>query len=323
MEINGSLTYLTGLEALILAEHCDGISLPPAAQLPASLTSMFCNLYCEEEDRDALPHQASACHPLHQLHPTGPPGTCSMCNVTRSTRRRPPALVLQLSALTNLRQLTLQFPRCGPDGYAPIQHLTALTRLVLEVEVYALPGCLTCLTQLRDLRVYSWNEGMAAHEAAGLAGALPSLQQLTRLDVYIEHEVPTAALTALTNLQTLWWESMPVSGTSALPPGAWVRGLRTLLLSASLAAASLSVLAAATQLERLGIRGHILSEQPPLPAIVAFAAERPSLRLLVLFYTDMPDDVKQAVQRAQRQCPDLHVVLGSDDGMHLLFDGDL
>lgn len=237
-----------------------------------------------------------------------------------------PACILthlpQLASLTRLRQLTLQFPQCGRNGYAPLRHLTALTRLMLEVEVHALPSCLSRLKLLRDLRIYSWNEGMPAHEAAALAPSLPSLQQLTRLDVYIDHEVPAAALTALTNLHTMRWESHTVSAGAALPPGAWVRGLRTLLLTAQLATASLPALSAAEQLERLGTVDHTSSEQPHLPGIIAFAGERPRLRLLVLLHAELQGRASDAAQQVQRRRADLQIVVGSETGMDLLFDGD-
>ncbi len=228
----------------------------------------------------------------------------------------------QLARLTGLRQLTLQFPQCGRDGYAPLRHLTDLTRLMLEVEVHALPSCLSRLKLLRDLRIYSWNEGMPAHEAAALAPYLPSLQQLTRLDVYIDHEVPTAALTALTNLHTMRWESHTVSAGAALPSGAWVRSLRTLLLTAQLVAASLPALSAAEQLERLGTVDRTSADQLLLPGIIAFAVERPRLRLLVLLHTELRAHASDAAQQVQRRRADLQIVVGSETGMDLLFDGD-
>ncbi|PRW58207.1 NACHT and WD repeat domain-containing 2 isoform X1 [Chlorella sorokiniana] len=138
--------------ALELAEQCDGVIFHPAAQLPTSLTCLFLNLYDDDPDvQHRVPHQ--------------------------------------LSTLTKLRHLTLQFPQCGSDGYAALQPLTRLTRLTLEVEVHALPSCLTLLTLLRDLRIYSWNKGMPADEAAALADHLPSLRQLTRLDVVVARAI--------------------------------------------------------------------------------------------------------------------------------------
>lgn len=227
----------------------------------------------------------------------------------------------QFSSLTNLRSLVLQ-SRCGGSGYAPLQRLTALTRLGLET-VLATPSCLTVLTLLRDLRVGSirWQaEGMLPGEAEALAAALPRLRHLTRLDLAITSSMPTLFLTALTSLCSLWWGAA-FADSSALPPGAWVRSLRTLSLPGQLLVASLPTLAEA-QLERLATSDFSASHQPLLPAIFNFAVDRRSLCLLIIFHFRLQDSSLSAMQLAQRRRPDLRIVVGAEDGS-LLFDGDV
>lgn len=166
----------------------------------------------------------------------------------------------------------LHFPGYSSSGYGPLLHMSMLTRLVLEFGMLTVPSCLAQLMQLRDLRICSYEAGMPV--AAALADHLPSLQQLTRLDVHINHEVQAAALTAPTNLRSLWWEPNTISAGAALPPGVWLRDLRTLLLHSKLLTNSFTGLANAGQLERLGV-SHCAPNHTLLPAILGWAAEQP------------------------------------------------
>lgn len=96
----------------------------------------------------------------------------------------------------------------------------------------------------------------------------------------------------------------------ALPPGAWLGGLRRLAVPKETAAASLAALQAeAPRLEILGVAG-LKGDQPACEALLGLAAAHPALRLLALDAGSRvaPAELSGAVAEAQQRKPGLTVV---------------
>lgn len=120
-------------------------------------------------------------------------------------------------------------------------------------------------------------------------------------------DFPPAALASLTALRILFLR--PPRGALALqqlPPGPWLHSLRMLKVPASLAAASLPALSAATQLRRLQVWEAAETE---LSALFGWAVVHgPSLQQLLVYARAEPSPAaRAALLNLRRRRPDLEV----------------
>ena len=306
------LASLTGLESLELASMCatigrsprggggGGMQQPAAAQpvsdasLPPSLTSLTLEGYLDVRSsvRQFVPPQAS--HDagllkrveLHNMLPT-----CSQMWVTHSPMSAHSTPPLQITALTNLRCLTLSNVRCSSS--ADFRHLTALSSMtaLCLLGCAHLPACLPQLQQLQALQLWHSAQNMAigveaAHARLGstlqqLAVAAAAGQQLTHL--VLEGDMPQlpAQVAALPHLQALYWTSG--SAASQLPAsGPYLTSLRRLALASVVAAGNTGVLGAMPNLASLAVLRT--TDSPPKDvapelSIVRWAAQHQPARL--------------------------------------------
>ena len=229
---------------------------------------------------------------------------------------------VQVAALTNLRQLTLNFADYGSDGYAPLTALRSLRGLWLA-NVCWLPANLSQLTWLESLTVDDEAELLQQDPEHGalLRAALPHLTWLRHLTLHsvLELKSPPAALAGLSQLHTFIWldRRAPPAADAALPAGPWLGSLRRLAAPAHLLANSLHLLAAAPRLQHLFVSGADKHGDPTL-RILRRAARFPSLQKLSLEtlggieHTKLPAALFPAALEAQRQRPSLCIDLVFD-----------
>lgn len=258
----------------------------------------------------------------------------------------PPPAQVDCRHLTRLRLLHLTLCLAEADEYEPLTSLPALERLVL-VSCLQLPACLGRLPALRLLSLinspileHKPHDSEAEYEeeqappsaelqslqAAALRRALSALSaaRLTQLELHTHYPVGCSQeLARLNGLQAL--QARLASGSAPLPAGAWLRSLRWAVLSWDVAAAALPALAAATQLEGLAIQSlaylrtdNLAEEQPFLLAVLAWAPQHRSLRLLEVEFRgetrqagESNPAVRAAMQQAQQAAPALRVQFGS------------
>jgi len=146
-----------------------------------------------------------SCGPLHMRPACIPPSLTylSVCSHSPSN-----LLAHCGAAAATLRELALDEgpPRslCGLD-WAPLVHLTAVTRLCIRGQLPALPRQLAALTWLQDLTL---GDGVGAGLAAGLAGAEAGAE--AEAEAEVEAATLTSAfspLAALTSLTELFWST--------------------------------------------------------------------------------------------------------------------
>lgn len=293
LELAVSLAPLTALERLEVSGQ--PAMLLPSARLPASLTAltMDCSAYS-----GSLPNQVgvgwavAGCDAqtflLQSCVLRGP-----------SLQRKTPspdqlslhATTVQLTALTQLQCLHLEKTPCPGSRYALLTQLRSLKTLELVVG-WHIPACLSQLTQLEALLLYTPIMGAAARAAAEMEGAIHALgwlQQLTRLEVKTTAALPASGLeqivASLAQLQQLGLTSRQASGAS-LPAGPALATLRCLHLEATIEARSLPALSAATRLLRLVLRPAEDADMRPLAelyrAVLRWAPWQPELEQLVL-----------------------------------------
>lgn len=166
------------------------------------------------------------------------------------------------------------------------------------------PGVMGSLTSLRLLSLDIDTGRLPAPAVDGLLAVLPQLHGLTQLHLTLALEQAPACLAALTRLHSLYlwgyWHQRP---RVALPTGAWLHGLRRLVLPLPLLEDSLPALASAKGLERLGVldaHGQVHNLRARLPSVLRWAARQPCLRLLVL-ELDAADLPARTLRTAQRQ----------------------
>lgn len=222
----------------------------------------------------------------------------------------PPHLVLQLTALTRLKELSLSGTPYERDGYSTLAHLPSLRRLTLDVN--DLPECLSQLSRLEALSVRLWED--STENVEDMVTALPHLQQLTYLMVdFAAFPELTAQLSCLSNLHSLTWrhsDSCPSHySTGSLPPGPWLSSLRRLSVAGRMLSDNLLSLAAATRLEVLGIEfWHADTMDAGL--VVAESAILPGLRRVVVYthggIRDKPN-FDAGTRVAVRHSPALHI----------------
>lgn len=187
----------------------------------------------------------------------------------------------QISRLSQLQALGLHCFGYTSDSYAQLAALPALRRLWLG-DCSEVPACLSRLTQLEALSC--WDEGTVLDKDTAdlLAAALPHLTRLTHLAIsQLEGaEQAAAALASLPRLQRLVW-----GGNQPLPPGPYLRSLRSLDTFASSLLASLPALAGATALEAVGLECNGTSPHT-LAAALRCADRLPALQELQLAADD-------------------------------------
>lgn len=153
-----------------------------------------------------------------------------------------------------------------------------------------MPTGLDSLTGLKLLHLSSTPLHAAEHDAEQLAASLPDLTQLTGLIInHTERLWQRANLSSAISGLPLQHLSMlgsdPAHGEPPLvlpPPGSWQGQLRELVLPAATAAAALPQLAAATRLEALTLLHLCSIPAAQQEALLAVAAQHPSLRRLRL-----------------------------------------
>lgn len=173
--------------------------------------------------------------------------------------------------------------------------LTALERLCLA-ECRHLPDCLAQLPRLSALRLHDTPFGCDEDtQAAALALALPPLaSQLTHLALSSIWRLPST-VSELTHLECLYWVERS-SPEPCLPPGPWLASLRQLAVSTHTAAASLDVLAGATQLDSLAIMST--GDEAADLRVAAWAGRHTSLCVLALSLHDFPLETQLRVNAA-------------------------
>lgn len=216
------------------------------------------------------------------------------------------------------------------DSYAPLARLRRLQRLQVAGSKHV-PACLPQLTQLTALAVSDWPSDMCISEPAA-AVILEGLSRFKKLQhLALGPNIPgfgrpPAALAGVLGLHTLCWPNRFESfypRQPALPGGPWLASLQRLVAPAAILASSLPALAAAQQLECLGVErvgpqkaedafmgeGGALEGAPHVLAVIGWAAHHPSLRLLLLEAVSggLPVELCDAVLEAQRRRPDLHI----------------
>ena len=154
-------------------------------------------------------------------------------------------------------------------------------------------------------------EGDDEEQARVLLAALPRLTQLTHLMLarFPDSIQLQGTLAAIPCLHSLWWL---VDSEQPLPPGPWLSSLRQLVASASVVMASVPALAAASQLELLGVRCQHAMYEIDLESVLWWAVQHPRLRRVVI--DPDPDCVGHldryainAALKAQRQRPDMAI----------------
>lgn len=187
-----------------------------------------------------------------------------------------PASFVQLAGLTNLQHLVLDNAVFPSTGYDLLTSLASLAHLVL-VENAQLPSCLSSLTQLCSLVIFSRSVG---HDTGALEGALPQLRQLEQLLLFLSNLFfSSTALASLSQLCTLWWD--PHEPGTPLPPGPWLAQLQKLVAPWQVLSSSLAPLSGAARLQELGVSGG-MPDADAVCSILRWAAKRPSLRRLLL-----------------------------------------
>ena len=343
MDISSSLAALTRLQDLELNldyhTYPTVISMGPAVRLPTSITRLVLASDCGRKMPPQVRIRQRGCtHPgcgaIPMLHSTvqqregcihcqacpalleflhvrrvAVPGIChTLCPSTA------PAAP-QVAALTGLVELRLYRIDYSSDGYAPLTRLQGLRRLQLSWALL-LPDCLPQLTQLTALEIrYDPGDHAVGSESDVVEATLQQLSQLQHLALGPNIpgvDSPPAALAHLPALRSLYWRQgstqldFPV--LPALPGGTWLASLRCLVAPAHILACSLPALAAAQQLEILGVECRQGDEVATL-AVIRWGARRPSLRHLLLQVAGpgMPLEVWGAVLEAQRCCPALRI----------------
>ncbi|PSC71860.1 LRR protein [Micractinium conductrix] len=174
--------------------------------------------------------------------------TCLQLSDTRSD-----AMPEQLTLLPGLQRLSLSAGNYSAASMAPLSRLTALTHLVLDLDVGSLPtASLASLTRLRFLRT-NWRPDPPARHL--LDAALQALQRLTCLSLASGGIPP--AVGGLPLLQCFFWqpeeddEEEQAGQPPALPRTHSLHSLRCLGLPWRSAAASVPALAAMPALQEL------------------------------------------------------------------------
>lgn len=224
-----------------------------------------------------------------------------------------PPSPLQISRLTAPCWLELQSASHDPASLAAslAQLAGHLTRLDLwEVPN---PASMSALTAQRHLRL---------HPQGGLPLDTPALlqplSQLTALLLFdVRSDLLPACLNSLPQLQRCMVRapSPPGLGPHPLLPGPWQNSLRWLSANWSALGSSAAVLAAASQLEFVGILScpdHECTEQADWEAFWGWAATHPPLRRLSLDFmsaldADVDVHVFNAMMRLWQRRPSLHV----------------
>ncbi|KAL4458012.1 hypothetical protein ABPG75_012877 [Micractinium tetrahymenae] len=161
-----------------------------------------------------------------------------------------PWLPTQLSLLTSLQSLDLRV-----QSWLPVSSLTGLTRLeIVACDLEALPTELAALTALRELDV-SWNNGLV-----GGLSHLAACSQLTHLDVSECYEVATRELGALPALRVLNLKEVDLKGAGRVAALSALTQLETLDLTETDAAEALPVVAALPCLSSLHLEYAIAAD---------------------------------------------------------------
>ena len=243
----------------------------------------------------------------------------------------PPPPPPQLTLLPGLQRLSLSAGNYSAASMAPLSRLTALTHLVLDLDVGSLPtASLASLTRLRFLRT-NWRPDPPARHL--LDAALQALQRLTCLSLASGGIPP--AVGGLPLLQCFFWqpeeddEEEQAGQPPALPRTHSLHSLRCLGLPWRSAAASVPALAAMPALQELCLRDapderSVAGEQ--WEAFWGWAARHPPLQALHLdsdsatAFTYYSQAASVACVRLQRARPGLVVSLGAADSPSLFED---
>ena len=231
--------------------------------------------------------------------------------------------------LTRLQQLVLLPGRSedgdGGEDDGPWEQLRSLTALRMAGFETRAPRCLGRLTQLRSLHVSRPAGGdlFSSAEAQLLHAALPALQQLTHMGLELVLPSPPASLSCLCQLRSFGFLSYeegndPAGAPGQLPAGPWLAGLRRLAGTCSLLAASLPALAAASQLQELGLLQVVGPEQQAAVSILQWAGGRPAMRRVRLervCYS--PASLRLAAEGAAQQFPQLSLEVQQLDRSYL------
>lgn len=218
----------------------------------------------------------------------------------------------QAEQLTNLQQLVLE-PCLDDEGDddAPWEQLCSLTALRVAGFTSRVPSCLDRLTLLRSLHLTRTRGGehFSDAEALVLNGALPALQHLTHLGLDLVLPSPPASLASLRQLRSFCFLSYEEDSTDPgqLPAGPWLAGLGRLAGTCRLLLASLPDLAAATQLQELGMLLVVDAEQQSAVSILQWAAGLPAMRRVRLQCWRWERSMRRAAEAAAQQLAPLAV----------------
>lgn len=161
---------------------------------------------------------------------------------------------MQIAALPTLRELRLEY---APYSSASLEQLSRLVPSLTQLQLWysKLPPGLSALSALRSLVVIDTVTSSDTAEER-LDEALPSLRQLTALTLNACTTSVPPALTALSHLGALAIRLQRSAGlpfTDQLPPGPWLRSLRSLLASSGVLLASTETLHCASSLRLLTV----------------------------------------------------------------------
>jgi hypothetical protein len=216
------------------------------------------------------------------------------------------APAVQLTALTGLHSLRLKRAGSMPEGFTVLTRLSSLRRLALSDS--HLPACLSHLTGLEALSIDAFEEAPDITE--GAAALVHSMSQLTNLTHLALAGFVTpgleAAFPSLRRLRSLWWFTCGEPSEGALPGGGWLGSLQRLAVPIRELHSSLPALGSARGLRILGIDAYECSDL--LPAVLRWAAQRPSLEEVVLeISSEELNSHFQAIMQVQRSVPRLRI----------------
>ncbi|PRW44503.1 Leucine-rich repeat-containing 1 [Chlorella sorokiniana] len=226
-----------------------------------------------------------------------PPSLSKLC-LSGSMHSGLPA---EMSTLIELRSLHLESISyaAARSGLTFLPLLRRLEQLHLR-GCWPLPRCVSQLTQLRALSLADkndrfWQRGQHPEGAEQTAAAVrAAVAQLTRLTFLAISDMPgmTApppAITALTELRTLYWAGVTdENGESVAPPfaalpgGAWLSGLQTLAAPPNVLLSTAPALGTAAQLHCIGILKSYAVSLEHVAAAIRWAVGCPGLRRLLV-----------------------------------------
>jgi hypothetical protein len=174
------------------------------------------------------------------------------------------------------------------------------------VSYLPVPASLPHLTQLKSFGF----DKRIEHQDVELARALPALQHLTAVRLFVLTPSIAAALPALPRLRSFVCPYGSLA-SALLPAGAWLAPLRRLVLTAKVITASLGVLATAQQLTLIGSLVSAETTHEQLAQLFEWAGKQTQLRWLgispMMHASRLTTPQQKQICEAQHCQPDLPI----------------